>query len=193
MHKYLLATVAAAALASSPAFARDGAPYVGLEGGVMWVSDDDVDYQGFRGDLDTEVDVGHKMGWDLDAIFGYDFGPVRAEGELGYKRARVDEADIACVTPLCVAEFDHGDDGGRARTVSAMVNLLADFGNDDSWSAYIGGGAGVARTTYRIDALSFGGTDSNLAWQIIAGVRTAISPNLDAGLKYRFFTTKYNV
>lgn len=84
-------------------------------------------------------------------------------------------------------------DGGRARTVSAMVNGLADFDVGGNWSAFVGGGAGVARTNYKINAISFQGTDSNFAWQILAGVRTAITPNLDLGLKYRYFNTKFNI
>ena len=174
MRKLLLTAVAVTAI-STPALARDGSPYVGVEGGVMWVSDDDAEYQGFDGSLDTDIDINHKLGFDADIIAGYDFGPVRAEAELAYKRASVDEVGIACSTAICDDEFGV-DDGGRARTVSAMVNVLGDFGDDEGTSFYIGGGAGVARTKYRLDALSFGATDSNLAWQLIAGVRTRCSP-----------------
>ncbi|MDQ3245667.1 MAG: outer membrane beta-barrel protein [Pseudomonadota bacterium] len=194
MHKYLLATAAAVAVAATPAMARDGSGYVGVEGGILFVQDRDVEYQGFDGGLDTEFEIEHNMGFDLDFIAGYDFGPVRAEAELGYKRAGVDGiTNVDDDDDIFDEEFDFDDDGGKARTVSAMANLLADFGSDDGISGYIGGGVGVARTTIKLDAISFGATDSNLAWQIIAGVRTAITPNLDAGLKYRFFNTKYNV
>ena len=35
-------------------------------------------------------------------------------------------------------------------------------------------------------------SDGTFAWQVIAGVRKAISANIDLGLKYRFFnTTKF--
>ena len=42
MRKYLLAAVAAAAIAT-PAVARDGAGYVGLEGGIMFPEDWDLE------------------------------------------------------------------------------------------------------------------------------------------------------
>jgi opacity protein-like surface antigen len=153
----------------------------------MRVSDADLEYQGATGLEDGELDVDHKTGIDLDAIVGYDFGWFRVEGELGYKRASIDETDVDIPNfgPLF-------DDGGKARTVSAMVNALVDFG-DEGLGFYAGGGIGGARTTYDIDSISFGATDSNLAWQLIAGVRTAISNNIDLGLKYRYFTTKYNL
>ena len=42
MRKYLLAAVAVAAIAS-PAVARDGAGYIGVEGGIMFPKDNDAD------------------------------------------------------------------------------------------------------------------------------------------------------
>ena len=42
MKKYLLAAVAVTALAS-PAYARDGQPYFGIEGGILFPKDQDAD------------------------------------------------------------------------------------------------------------------------------------------------------
>jgi hypothetical protein len=63
-----------------------------------------------------------------------------------------------------------------------MANALFDFGGP-GLGAYVGGGAGRARVSYS------GDKDSAFAYQGIAGVRTAISPNVDVGLKYRYFRT----
>ncbi len=187
MKKYFLSFVGLMAVAS-PAAARDGQPYVGVEGGVIIIKDENLEYQGLTGSEDGSIDIDHKLGIDADLIAGYDFGFFRAEAELGYKRARIDESDPS------IPNFGPFDgDGGKARAVSAMVNVMADFGSDDGISFFVGGGAGVARTKYTIDAISFGATDSNLAYQFIAGARAAISPNIDAGLKYRYFTSKYNL
>jgi hypothetical protein len=43
MRKYLLAATAAAAVMATPAMARDGSVYVGIEGGVLFPKDNDAD------------------------------------------------------------------------------------------------------------------------------------------------------
>jgi opacity protein-like surface antigen len=187
MRYHLMAAVAAIAIAT-PAVARDGSPYVGIEGGVLKILSAHDRYQGMTGAQDGRVNIKHNLGVDVDAVAGYDFGFLRAEAELGWKRAGIDNASDNITGFPAVSQGN----GGKARTVSAMGNLLADFGGPGV-SGYVGGGVGVARTSYKIHEISFGATDSNLAWQIIAGVRFPVSPNLDAGLKYRYFNTKYDL
>src|SRR4051794_31468803 len=85
----ILAALASTALAA-PAFARDNAWYVGIEGGGMLQEDlkFDVGPSGaFSGPGRATVDT--KTGFDVDGIIGYDFGMFRLEGEVGYKRTRV--------------------------------------------------------------------------------------------------------
>ena len=92
MRNYLLAAVAAAAL-TTPALARDKSVYVGVDAGVMLVEDTNLD---FNYDYDarlhattstTRIAIDHNLGFDVDLVAGYDFGLVRGEVELGYKRA----------------------------------------------------------------------------------------------------------
>jgi len=64
-----------------------------------------------------------------------------------------------------------------------MINALADFGDENGLSFYGGAGIGYAW------AKALNDSDSAFAWQLIAGLRYAISPNIDLGLKYRFFRT----
>ena len=124
---------------------------------------------------------------------------------MGYKRAKLDELEvddgfIAALNtglnrpdrddgiripsirfcPLSAADFDLD---GKIKVWSAMLNGLLDFGNEDGLSFYAGGGFGRAR------AKLLGEKDSAWAHQLIAGVRYAISPNIDIGLKYRYFRT----
>src|SRR5205085_7235142 len=96
MRKLAIAAALASTMLATPALARDGSAYVGLEGGGMIVEDYEAD---FRGDLDVPltpefeghaVDIDHNVGWDIDLVAGYDFGVVRLEGELGYKHASLD-------------------------------------------------------------------------------------------------------
>src|SRR4028119_1455795 len=100
MRKYLLAAVAVAAIAS-PAAARDGAGYIGLEGGLLRVQDMDVNAEFLFTDPDETdfleddvADLEFNTGLDLDVIAGFDVGGFRLEGELGYKRANADDVEF---------------------------------------------------------------------------------------------------
>ena len=205
---YLTAAAALTQLASS-ALARDGAVYVGIQGGILFprntnylvtstrvqsvptgggllgqtvTTSNDVYGSGFVSD--------YRKGVDIDAIAGYDFGFVRVEGELGYKRTRnrsfaasptllaaINTAPIGGVTSN---SFQFGD---RTRVMSAMLNGLLDYDIAPGVRIYGGGGAGRARVK------AFSQRDNVWAYQLIAGVSTAISPNVDLGLKYRYFQT----
>jgi opacity protein-like surface antigen len=184
MRNILLAAVAAAALAT-PALARDGTPYVGIEGGIVLPED-------FKAKLDIDPAlvrpgqgfiVDFKKGLDADVIAGYDFGAFRLEGELGYKRLRTDRIrlDSGLVTDLDLD--DDTVDGPSGSVWSLMANGILDFGNEDGLSGFVGIGAGRARVKL------LGDRDSAMAYQVVAGVRHAISSNIDVGLKYRYFRT----
>src|SRR4051812_24432495 len=192
MRKLAIAVALASTGLATPAVARDHSPYVGVEGGVLLVEDQDVDYDDGVLNLPNAITISHDTGYDVDLIAGYDFGMLRLEGELGYKRASVNQLRI---DPRLSGggPGDNFDGDGSGRALSAMVNLLLDFGDDDGLSGYAGAGVGLASVKYSASALTpngiigFSDTDSGLAWQGIAGLRYAVSPNIDIGLKYRFF------
>ncbi len=195
MRNYLLAAVAAAAIAS-PAYAQDSGPYVGIEGGILFPKDTnvgaDVNFTDpLLGDVTNEnvFEVDYKRGLDLDAIAGYDFGPFRLEAELGYKRAKVDELqfDQGFIDAFEDATGDTLTDtsvdlDGRARVTSIMGNALADL-SAGGFRVYAGAGAGRARVK------ALGDRDSAWAYQLIAGVGVPITPNVELGAKYRYFRT----
>ncbi|MGI8930818.1 MAG: outer membrane protein, partial [Sphingomicrobium sp.] len=221
MKKYLLAAVAAAAIVT-PAQARDGAAYVGIEGGLLFPKDQNGDAfvdsrltqspatplaPGGPADVtfNNGLGVDWKRGYDVDAIAGYDFGMFRLELEIGHKRAKRDgfEASSAFLSGLNAslnrpsASPDLGAPGqpaltqndfddnfpGKIGILSGMINALVDFGDEDGLSFYAGGGFG------RVRAKALNDRDSAWAAQLIAGVRYAISANIDLGLKYRYFRT----
>jgi opacity protein-like surface antigen len=192
MRKLAIAVALASTALATPAVARDHSGYVGLEGGVLFVEDMDVDFDDGTLSLPDAITVTHNTGWDVDLIAGYDFGMVRLEAELGYKRASVNQLRV---DPRISGggPGDNFDADGRGRALSGMVNLLLDFGNDDGLSGYAGVGVGLASVKYTADAVvpsgvvEFSDTDSGIAWQGILGLRYAVSPNFDVGLKYRFF------
>ena len=184
MTRYLLAATALAtglAAIATPAAARDRSAYFGLEVGALFVKDSDVDLD--DDDIfDEDFSIEHKMGVDGDMIAGYDFGMVRAEAELGYKRSEHDEYDDGTGTL---------DGDGRSSVYSLMLNAMADLGPDEGFQFYGGAGIGFAQVIHVLEEEDVAGAlklkDRGFAWQLIAGVRTPISQYFDVGLKYRYF------
>jgi OmpA-OmpF porin, OOP family len=195
MRKLVIGLALASTAMAAPALARDNSGYVGVSGGVMGVEDQDLDLRvGTRTTLNG-VTVEYKKGYDFDGVAGYDFGMIRGELEIGYKRATVDS--MRFTQPVLVTGPTTAY-GGRGEVLSGMGNLLLDFGNS-GLSGFAGGGVGVARTKSRGDVAGpnipagsgFSGSDNHFAYQALAGVRVAVGPNVDLGLKYRFFNTKF--
>ena len=150
MRKLAIAMALASTAMAAPAVARDQSWYAGIEGGVMLVEDTEFDfaydYDGIAGEIDNAFSVDHNYGFDVDLVAGYDFGGFRAEAELGWKHAGID--DIQADSLITTDDLD-GD--GSVRVFSAMANALLDFGDDSGWSGYIGGGIGFANVKYDLD------------------------------------------
>ena len=190
MRKILMAATAAVAFAS-PAFAAADGPYVGIEGGATFPQSSDLDViLNNTTTYNNGYKVDYKTGYDVDAILGYKLGPVRLEGEAGYKRAKVKSLGVstplitavgtAAGTTATAANFGVGNHIG-IKTLMANALLDGDFGG--GFGGYAGGGAGRAWANFS------GDSDSAWAFQGIAGLRYALTPNLDAGVKYRYFHT----
>ena len=64
-----------------------------------------------------------------------------------------------------------------------MLNGLLDFGDPDGFSFQAGLGAGWAKSKLINDK------DGAFAWQAIAGFTYAVSPNVDIGMRYKYFQT----
>lgn len=184
--------MASTALAS-PALARDGQWYVGVEGGAMIVEDTTFDI-GATGDrLIVEAD----KGYDVGGFVGYDFGAFRLEAEASYRDANLESVTVGStglgVGPN-VARAGLYPAGGSVNVLSFMLNGMFDFGPDDGLQGFVGGGVGVARTSMdgfisRSQPSSFDDSDSGFAWQVLAGVRAPLSDNVDVGLRYRMFNS----
>jgi opacity protein-like surface antigen len=175
----------------TPALAAADGPYVGIEGGVTLPQNSDLDViLNNTTTYDNGYRVKYKDGVDADVIAGYKLGPVRLEAEGGYKRAKVKSLGVS--TPLLT---DVGTAAGTTATASnfsagnhigiktLMANALLDGNFGVGLGGYIGGGAG------RAWASMSGDKDDAWAYQGIAGLRYALTPNLDAGVKYRYFRT----
>ncbi|MEA3068259.1 MAG: hypothetical protein QOK41_1666 [Sphingomonadales bacterium] len=193
MRKYLLAATAAAAIASPAIAAADG-PYVGIEGGVTIPQSSDYDVTVNNGTTTTTYingyQVKHKTGYDVDLLAGYKLGLLRLEAEGGYQRAKVKSLTVsgplitdvgtAAGTTVTAANFGVGSHIGVTKL---MANALLDGDFGGRFGGYVGGGAGRAWASFS------GAKDSAWAYQGIAGLRYALTPNIDAGVKYEYFRT----
>lgn len=61
----------------------------------MLVEDMDLDFDDGTA-FQNALTVDHDVGYDVDIVGGYDFGMVRLEAELAYKRASTNEFAQTC-------------------------------------------------------------------------------------------------
>ena len=192
MRNYLLAAVAAAAL-TSPAMARDKSTYVGVSGGVMLVEDTNLDYSY---DVDISevrdaVTIDHKLGFDVDVFAGYDFGLVRGEVELAYKRASIDEVQLD--NPICSVDQTH-----RALRCNAKSAFFLGHGATSCslrrrrrLERFPRRRLGWARVSLSLTLPRFGlaASPTAITHDCVAdpspAIRKSITPTIDLGLKYR--------
>jgi len=200
MRKLAIVVALSSTVLATPALARDGAWYVGADFGAMIVEDVEYDV----GTTNNAIIVDHEYGFDGAGFVGYDLGAFRLEAEVAYKKARIDEIETVVNLPgnnrggttaigaaIPQSFLDAG--GGNTTALSFMVNGLLDFGDDDGISGFLGGGVGIARVNfnnqraYANQGAFVDDSDTRFAWQLLAGVRQAISDNMDVTVRYRFF------
>lgn len=157
--------------------------YVGISGGVQFLSDADIRAAGIPGD--AEFDTGGIFTGSLGyrPRFGNEFlDGFRVEAELGYHFAGLDRSTGGGVAvPL----------RGTATAWSYMGNLYYDIRNSSRFTPYVGAGAGGAHVKIPQNA-ALGTADESedaFAYQFMAGVAYApVSiPLTEWSLGYRYF------
>ena len=203
MRKLAIVVALSSTVLATPALARNSAWYVGGDFGGMIVEDVNFDFgitPGIPSNSSSQLAINHNYGFDGALFVGYDLGAFRIEAEVSYKRARADDLEYSVRLPGFGAPVGGAitpsigpAGGGRTSALSFMVNGLLDFGDDDGVSGFVGGGVGMARVDYN-NVRRFGNqgaivddSDTRFAWQVVAGVRQAISDNVDITVRYRFF------
>src|SRR3954447_17897652 len=111
MRKLAIMVALASTALATPAVARNNSFYLGVDADAMIVQDSPVRVN--DGVTNPQYKIDQKVGYDLDALAGYDFGRFRAEAELSYKHAKV-----SSVTTV----VDQVDADGRASAFSGMIN-----------------------------------------------------------------------
>lgn len=152
--------------------------YVGAEGGIGIHPDQKVKDNGVSDKVKYD-----DIGYGVLGQGGYGFGPVRVEGELGWRTVDVDKIAGA-------------SSSGNTDAYSIMGNAYYDIPTGTAFTPFIGAGIGAAYVDADKMRLSNGatlnGNEWNFAYQGIAGVAYAINPNLDLKADYRYFATLDN-
>ena len=169
MRKYLLAAAAAAAIAT-PAAARDNSGYIGIEGGVLFATNSDINidatnayYYGhyintYLGTYTPTLKPKYKTGFDIDAIAGYDFGRVRLEARSPTSAPTVDHyTTLRCAGPASTTRAvrslrpaARSIRTATSRRFPGWSTALVDFGSDDGMNFSIGGGVGCRRHALQV-------------------------------------------
>src|SRR5260221_13808610 len=125
MRKLMIAAALASTAFATPALARDGAPYVGIDAGLLRPSPLDLRLTNSTTTFEDAIRIRHKLGVDGDAVFGYDFGMFRGEGELGYNYAKLSRATIsrAALNAYQGNALDtQFNSFGHSRVISGMID-----------------------------------------------------------------------
>lgn len=188
----LLATTAIAALAmTAPAQAAGSGWYLSLSGGANWL--DDNDFAVSNGVDTLTVNTESDTGWFVGGAVGYSLSQLvtpglRVEVEVGYRDNSVDGdwvSTTGVVSDSGLLEYDH-------TSLSVMANAWYDF-DVGGVRPYVGGGVGWADV--EVDGNFLGGdvpafkySDDGFAWQVGGGINFQVSPNVQLGLGYRYFS-----
>jgi OmpA-OmpF porin, OOP family len=193
MRTLCVAAILATSALSAPAFAKDKFWYGSLQGGPSLFEN-----QNHRLVTNGTVAAGNavttnaKTGFNVAGELGYDFGLFRSGFELGYQRAGLGDVNNVLGIGAVGAPGVNNVTSGNISALSFMLNGLFDFGDSDSWAGSVGGGVGIAQ--YKASKFATGvnpaflnDSDTGFAWQVLAGVRKAISDNVDLNLGYKYF------
>ncbi|MEM9883760.1 MAG: outer membrane beta-barrel protein [Planctomycetota bacterium] len=151
--------------------------YVGGMAGLTFVEDVSlIAIDGGTPAQDTDFDFEESLAGY--GFFGFDFGPVRTELEVGGRLFEINRVREDGVT-VPGADGDVGE-------LSLMANLIFDIPVTDRFEFYAGGGAGGAFLFSDIDESGLDSvTDFVFAYQAVAGAQFEVAPRLYLNLGYR--------
>lgn len=202
-HKLLIAAAATALMAApSLASAQDSGVYIKAQAGYGVITDSDITAgpaaaNSIQGDVAGQGSLAYGLG------LGYDFGNWRVE--LDGTQFQTDLGSIG----------GQPSSAAKIRTSALMLNALYDFSDFGSWEPYVGVGVGLARGTTSLAASDFlndtatvlvsnpacvsaavgpttarscsaNDSDTNFAWNLIAGLGYNITDNLTWDTNYRY-------
>lgn len=157
--------------------------YFAVRGGTVFLQDSDLTISvpgipAFGGELF------HDLGWAAGVALGrsWDNG-MALEGELTYRENGLDDETVMG-GPMGV--------DGTESVFAAMANARYNF--DMGWPITPFFGAGIGAALLKIDAIpdmggQFKDSDTEFAYQAMAGVSYALSSHVSLAVEYRYFAT----
>lgn len=188
MKRTLLASAAAVAVITTPAFADGGTSmrdgdywYVGLSAGANDLHDISAS-TAFSWIYNTDFDTGYA----LSANVGYRWPTgLRAEVEFTYRDNNVSSL---VANPGGPASSPDGD----VTQYTLMANVLYDFHVLDDVNLSLGAGLGASDASFDIHGygvpviVDAGSSNWSFAWQLIAGASYSMSPDTEFFVEYKY-------
>lgn len=179
MKKLLFMGAAMAVLAAGSAQAQDDwRKGLYIKGGAGWNHTQDQDISG-----GTEAELDEGVG--LTGAVGYDFGDMRTEMEVTFRKNGVDGLSAGASLP---------SPDGDMQSTAFMANGYYDLPVGGPVKPYIGGGIGVAHVNvkdYSTAGTTVADEDDNVfAYQAMAGMEYAVNNKVDLYTEYKYFATE---
>lgn len=181
LRKAILA-VAAVLATAAPAFAqtaqKDG-PYAALSAGYLQFRDAEGTVQGLG------VKGEYEPGYLVNGAFGYKWGALRGELELGYGRSGFDQINVAGTRANVDSDID---------LFTATLNAYYDINTGTAFTPYLGAGIGLAHSSFDDATVTVGAATArvegdsatDLLLQGEVGVSYALGQNVSIVPAYRF-------
>lgn len=178
---------------SSAVQARKTGPYIGILGGITFLSD--TDFQGSGIPPDSIVTTSWNNGFHIGGVAGYRFSDyLRLEAELTYRQNNLDTLEASG------PGFDSVAQDGDIKTVGFLGNLWVDIDlGQFPVVPYVGGGAGIGGAELQLAPVDLGSSGTFLsnesetafvfAYQLGAGIGYSFNEHITLSLDYRYFGT----
>ncbi len=193
----LLATTTAIVAIAAPAMAGAAWPnwYLGIRGGVAFLSDSDISGPAFSGK--TEYDTGYSLSGAIGYRPGFaasSMGSMRVEAEYLYQTNSLGSGNALGVPVSYSGDIAHS---------AILLNAYYDFALTNSrFSPYLGAGLGLGHS--RASDIKTNGvaliddSDNGMAYDLMAGIGYSPEtvPYTTFSLGYRYFgmqDSKYNI
>lgn len=110
---------------------------------------------------------------------------IRLEGELSYRKLKIDGLDIAGLGSF--------DSGGDMKSWTGLLNVYYDFNTHSKFTPYLSGGVGFSRVSGALSGVggspSFMEEEYGFTWQAGAGLKYRASDKTSYTLGYRYMDT----